>query len=74
MYIMYDSDRDRLLRFEDAGNFVSGDIRERHSMNVTLKTNMNAGSIMKKGVVSSWLLERKGSRLPRSLRSSYEYY
>lgn len=76
MYTMYDSDRDRLLRFEDAGDFVPGDIRERHSMSVTLKRDTNANSIMKKGVVSFELLERKSkeSRLPWSMRSSYEYY
>lgn len=73
---MYNSDRDRLLRFEDAGEFVSGDIRERHIMNVTLKRDTNAGSIMKKGVVSFELLERKSkeNRLPWSVKSSYEYY
>lgn len=76
MYTMYDSDRDRLLRFEDAGDFVPGDIRERHSMSVTLKRDTNANSIMKKGVVSFELLERKSkeSLLPWSVRSSYEYY
>ncbi|ODM21401.1 hypothetical protein SI65_02244 [Aspergillus cristatus] len=76
MYQMYNSDRDRLLRFEDAGNYISGDIRERHSMSVTLRRNTNAGSIRKKGVVSFELLERKSkeSRLPRDVRTSYEYY
>lgn len=73
---LYAGDRNRLLRFEDAGDPLSGDFRERHTMSVTYWRNTGMETIMRKGVVSYELLERKRrrNRLPWSVISSYEHY